>query len=36
MLEPHHKKRHKEGGGNTPENLITLCNPCHDVVHHKS
>lgn len=33
MLELHHKHQHKDGGENTVENLITLCNVCHDEVH---
>lgn len=33
MLELHHKQQHKDGGENTVENLITLCNVCHDEVH---
>lgn len=32
-LELHHVKHHVEGGENTEENLITLCNVCHDKVH---
>lgn len=36
MLELHHKKHHKDGGDNTEENLITLCNVCHDKVHRHS
>lgn len=35
MLELHHKKHHKDGGENTEENLITLCNVCHDKKHRK-
>lgn len=34
-LEAHHIKQHAEGGENTEENLITLCNICHDKVHAK-
>lgn len=33
MLELHHKQQHKDGGENTVENLITLCNVCHDEEH---
>jgi len=33
MLELHHKQQHKDGGENTVENLITLCNVCHDDIH---
>lgn len=36
MLELHHKHQHKDGGENTVENLITLCNVCHDDVHRQS
>jgi hypothetical protein len=34
-LELHHKKEHAEGGGNTEDNLITLCTLCHDDIHRK-
>lgn len=34
-LEAHHKKQHAKGGENTVENLITLCNICHDKAHRK-
>lgn len=34
-LEAHHVDPHGRGGENTPENLITLCNICHDAVHRK-
>lgn len=33
FLELHHLVEHKEKGGNTVENLITLCNVDHDRVH---
>lgn len=33
ILELHHKKHHAKGGENTEENLITLCNICHDELH---
>jgi len=33
ILELHHKKHHAKGGDNTAENLITLCNICHDEIH---
>lgn len=33
MLELHHVKQHKDKGENTVENLVTLCNVCHDEVH---
>lgn len=36
MLELHHVKQHKDKGENTVENLITLCNVCHDDVHRES
>jgi len=32
-LEAHHLDPHAKGGENTPENLITFCNICHDEVH---
>lgn len=32
-LELHHVKHHAQGGENSEENLITLCNICHDVKH---
>lgn len=35
ILELHHKKHHAKGGDNTEENLITLCNICHDEIHRK-
>lgn len=34
-LEAHHVDPHAKGGGNTPENLVTLCNICHDEVHRR-
>lgn len=34
-LEVHHVKHHVDGGTNTPENLVTLCNICHDKRHRK-
>lgn len=33
FLELHHIKPHIRGGANTLENLITLCNVCHDEIH---
>lgn len=32
-LELHHRVHHVRGGENTPENLETLCNVCHDSRH---
>jgi len=32
-LELHHVKAHVKGGANTADNLITLCNICHDDQH---
>lgn len=32
-LEPHHIRKHAQGGENTEENLITLCTVCHDEWH---
>ncbi len=36
FLELHHKTPHSRGGKNEAENLIVLCNVCHDQVHKKS
>ena len=36
LLELHHVKFHQHKGGNTEENLTTLCNVCHDEVHRKN
>lgn len=33
FLELHHKVEHAQGGKNTVENLVTLCNVHHDEVH---
>ena len=33
VLELHHVQPHAKGGENSEENLITLCNVCHDEVH---
>ncbi len=33
ILELHHKRPHVEGGENTEDNLVVLCNVCHDEVH---
>jgi 5-methylcytosine-specific restriction endonuclease McrA len=30
---PHHVKSRGAGGGDTRENLISLCPPCHDLTH---
>lgn len=35
LLELHHIKHHAKGGENSAENLITLCNVCHDDVHRR-
>ncbi|RLM23243.1 HNH endonuclease [Brenneria alni] len=35
FLELHHIEYHVDGGENSLENLITLCNVCHDEVHRK-
>ena len=32
-LEVHHRVGHAEGGSNEPQNLVVLCNRCHDEVH---
>lgn len=36
MLELHHIIYHVDGGENVIENLITLCNVCHDQVHREA
>ena len=33
FLELHHKVHHKDKGSNEMDNLITLCNICHDEIH---
>lgn len=33
FLELHHLQHHKDGGANTADNLVTLCNVHHDQVH---
>lgn len=33
ILELHHIKHHADKGENTEENLITMCNICHDEIH---
>lgn len=33
LLELHHLEHHVHGGANTIENLITVCNVCHDKIH---
>lgn len=33
ILELHHIKMHVDGGTNTQNNLVTLCNYCHDAIH---
>lgn len=35
LLELHHKKPHADKGGNTEDNLVTLCNVCHDEEHRR-
>lgn len=34
-LELHHLEAHVKGGENAAENLITVCNVCHDKIHRK-
>jgi hypothetical protein len=34
-LELHHLKEHVAGGENISDNLVTLCNVCHDEIHKK-
>ncbi|MFZ6043852.1 HNH endonuclease [Vibrio natriegens] len=36
ILELHHIVHHAKGGENTEENLVTLCNLCHDERHRAS
>ncbi|HDS9641885.1 TPA: HNH endonuclease [Klebsiella aerogenes] len=36
FLELHHIEHHADGGENTLDNLITLCNVCHDEVHRRN
>ncbi|MFJ5159694.1 HNH endonuclease [Pantoea sp. NPDC088449] len=36
LLELHHIKHHAKGGENTADNLITLCNVCHDDIHKRN
>ncbi|WP_426447296.1 HNH endonuclease [Siccibacter colletis] len=36
FLELHHIEHHANGGENTLNNLITLCNVCHDEVHRQN
>ena len=33
VLEIHHKIRRIDGGSDRPDNLITLCSTCHDLLH---
>jgi hypothetical protein len=35
FFELHHVTPHAEGGPNEPDNLVTLCNVCHDDIHRK-
>jgi 5-methylcytosine-specific restriction endonuclease McrA len=35
FLEVHHVESRADGGGNKPENLITLCSACHRLWHEK-
>ena len=35
FLEVHHVVPRARGGGNDPENLVTLCSACHQLVHEK-
>lgn len=36
LLELHHVEEHARGGKNTEENLITVCNVCHDKIHREA
>ena len=33
VLQAHHVRKKSEGGSDDPDNLITLCRPCHGVQH---
>ena len=33
VLEVHHKVRRIDGGSDRPENLVTLCSTCHNLLH---
>jgi 5-methylcytosine-specific restriction endonuclease McrA len=35
LLEVHHIRPRREGGSNQPENLLSLCGPCHQLLHEK-
>ena len=35
FLEVHHVVPRARGGGNDPDNLVTLCSACHRLVHEK-
>lgn len=35
ILQVHHIDQRKDGGSNAPDNLITLCSPCHNDIHAK-
>jgi len=34
-LEVHHQQFRSHSGDDSEENLITLCNACHDATHHR-
>ena len=36
FLELHHIVEHAEGGPNEADNLVTLCNVCHDEIHRRA
>ena len=36
FLELHHKQHHAAGGTNELDNLVTLCNVCHDDLHRRT
>ena len=36
LLELHHVEEHVRGGTNTADNLITICNVCHDKIHREA
>ncbi len=36
QLQPHHRKFRSQGGGDTLDNLVTLCAKCHRAVHDRN
>jgi predicted HD phosphohydrolase len=33
VQQAHHRKLRKQGGPDTDDNLLAVCNPCHDHIH---